>query len=41
VLGNARREIALYGRVKKVEQEIRLFHRNFWTDLERLEADDV
>jgi hypothetical protein len=34
-------KIALHGRVKEVEQEIRLFHRNYWTDLERLEADDA
>ena len=33
------KKIALYGRVKEVEQEIRLFHRNYWTEVERLEAD--
>lgn len=34
-------KIALYGRVKEVEQEIRLFHRNYWMVLARLEADDA
>ena len=33
-------KVALYARVKEVEQEIRLFHRNYLTELERLEADD-
>jgi hypothetical protein len=34
-------KIALSGRVKEVEQEIRLFHKNYWTELERLEADET
>lgn len=34
-------KIALSGRVKEVEQEIRLFHRNYWTEVARLEADDA
>lgn len=35
------KKIALYGRVKEVEQQIRLFHRTYWTEVERLEADDA
>ena len=33
-------KIALYARVREAEQEIRLFYRNYWTELEQLEADD-
>lgn len=38
--GTLAEKIALYGRVKEVAQEIRLFHRNYWTELERLEVND-